>query len=223
MVRSFELVNAKVAQANFFLGCLARSRKSAFEFHCYLSAFVAACRSVTYVLQAVMKDRTGFGEWYAEQQDRLRASSCARYFHCLRRLDHHVGSILLGLGRIEDPRYFPNDVTYSFAALGDDPAPPPPESDVLRACHQFYDEAAQVVWECCAEFGIPIDPKVHFTQMNFDSMGQTLSDAMHEVLGHPDAILPELHGIENQWLLLRELLWSTDLQSRFDALHPKGS
>jgi len=223
MARSFDLVDIKVAQANFFLGRLARSLDNAFEFHCFLSAFVSSCRSITYVLQSVMAGTPGFSAWYTERQEQLRNSQCARYFHSVRRMDHHVGTMVLGPGRIDTNQYASKDVKFSFAASNDDPMPPAPQTDVLSACHQYYDEVAQVVNDCCVDFRIPIDPKLHFTQMNFDSLGESLSDAMEEVLGDSEAYLPELQGINNQWLLLRELVWSTDLYARFEALKPKSA
>lgn len=221
MSRPFELVEVRVAQANFFLGRLARSSASPFEFHCYLSAFVSACRSITSVLQTVMKRVPRFESWYAAKQAELRESTFAKFFHSVRNLDQHVGTIVLGPGRIKDPRYLPEDVTYSFARPQDDPSPPPPADDVLAACHQYYDEVVQVVVDCCEEFQLPVSPQVHFTQMNYESIGESLGDALKELLGDEDAYLPELHGIQNQWLLLRELVWSTDLKARFDSLAPR--
>lgn len=217
MALSFDLVNAKVAQANFFLGKLVRASDDAFEFHCYLTGFVTCCRSVTYVLQAVMTDIPGFAEWYTEQQKALQDNVITRYFNSVRRLDHHVGTIILG-SRNETREYGLKKVKYAFARDRSDPMPSPPEMDVLSACHQYYDEMAQVVADCCVEFKIPVDPKVHYTQLNFDSLGESLSAAMQEVLGHPDAFFEELHGIENQWLILRELVWSTELLKRFEGL-----
>ncbi len=220
MGRSFDLVDAKVAQANFFLGRLARA-EDPFEFHCFQSAFVASCRSVTYVLQAVMAKTPGFNDWYSQQQERLGKSGVSQYFNSLRSLDQHVGVIVLGRGRIESKSFGTKDLKYSFADPDEQVLPHSPGNDVLRACHTYYDEVVQVVADCCVDFRIPVDPKVHFTQMNFESFGQTLSDAMEEVLGDAEASLPYLHGTENQWLLLRELVWSTDLRTQFEHLLPK--
>ena len=74
MPRPLELVDVKVAQANFFLGKLARAADNAFEFHCYLTAFVGCCRSVTYAFQAVMGATPGFAEWYGTSRRRSRAA-----------------------------------------------------------------------------------------------------------------------------------------------------
>jgi hypothetical protein len=211
---SFQLVDVKVAQANFFLGKLARAADNAFEFHCYLTAFVGCCRSVTYALQAVMSETPGFAEWYGRKQKALQNSSVARYFHSVRNLDQHVGAIVIG-SRVETPERFFKEVKYSFATENSEKMPAPPPTDVMSACHQYYDEIAQVVADCCGKFGIPIDPKVHFTQINFDSVGNSLGDALEEIVADRDAYFPELRGIDNQWLILRELVWSTELLQRF--------
>jgi hypothetical protein len=223
MSRSFLLVESKVAQANFFLGRLVRAVGSPFEFHCYLSAFVAACRSVTYVLQAVMSATPGFAEWYAAQQARMKGSPVARYFHAVRRLDHHVGTNPLAPGEVAAGGINQAAVAYSFTESQDDGLPPPPGTDVLAACHAYYDEVAFIVAECCVEFRIPVDPKVHFTRFNFESLGQSLSDALEELTGSRDATLMGLGGESNQWLLAREAVWATELLALYETLRPSGS
>ncbi len=66
--RSFDLVDLKVAEAEFFLKRLRRTRRDFFAVQCHFSAFVSAARSVTYSLQAVLSDRPGFKEWYESHQ-----------------------------------------------------------------------------------------------------------------------------------------------------------
>ena len=121
---------------------------------------------------------------------------------------------MIGLGVETTERFF-KEVKYSFAAQNSEKMPAPPPTDVMSACHQYHDEVAQVVADCCAEFRIPTDPKVHYTQMNFDSFGGSLGDALEEIVADRDAYFPELDGTENQWLILRELVWSTELLQRF--------
>ena len=76
--RSFELVESKLVEANFFLEKLANVKGfDAARF--YFSAFVSAARTVTFALQAVMKSVEGFAEWYSKEQDSLKADPTARY------------------------------------------------------------------------------------------------------------------------------------------------
>lgn len=221
--RPFQLVEIRIAQANYFLGQLARSTHDPFVFHCHLSAFASACRSVTYVLQAVMSSDARFSSWYAEKQSEIGQSAFARYFNTLRRLDQHVGAMFLGPARRASTDLDQGHIVYSFASPEDASQAIPPTDDVLTACHQYYDEVARIVHDCCLEFRIPIGPQLWFTALNYEAMGEALSDAMQEVFGNRDADLPELKGEKNQWLLLRELVWSTDLTHHFDSLRPPDS
>jgi hypothetical protein len=91
MSRSFGLVDEKLAEANFFLEKLAGAGTNFFETRCYFSAFVAAARSVTFSLQAVMADIDGFRDWYADKQDTLRMDELPRFFHIARTQLQHLG------------------------------------------------------------------------------------------------------------------------------------
>ena len=68
MDRHFGLVDAKVAEANFFLQQLAGSEANFFTARCYFSPFLSSARSITFALQAVMSGVDGFLEWYKNHQ-----------------------------------------------------------------------------------------------------------------------------------------------------------
>jgi len=96
-MRSFGIVDDKVKEAEFFLtqltGC-----NNFFEARCYSVAFAAATRSITFALQASLRDLPGFSHWYAAKQTQLKADSLARFFHDFRRVSHHIGEHVIGGG-----------------------------------------------------------------------------------------------------------------------------
>lgn len=82
MARSFQIVEYKVAEADFFLLKLEECSFKGlfFDARHYISAFLSATRSITFVLKASLHDLPGFSVWYAGHESRLRSSSIAKYF-----------------------------------------------------------------------------------------------------------------------------------------------
>ena len=60
--RSFSLVDHKVAEAEFFLQKLGDRGFNLFFLQCFVAAFVASARSITFSLQAVLGGTEGFAE-----------------------------------------------------------------------------------------------------------------------------------------------------------------
>jgi hypothetical protein len=91
MGRSFDLVDDKLFEGDFFLDRLAESGHDWFASRCYFSAFVSAARTVTFALQGCISDVEGFGEWYAEKQAAMRANTTARFLGKVRTESQHLG------------------------------------------------------------------------------------------------------------------------------------
>lgn len=137
--RSFGLVDHKVAEAEFFLVKLGGCGFDFFAARCYASAFVAAARSITFSLQAVLSKTDGFAPWYAEQQKRLSTDPNAKFFHRFRTVSQHIGENLVsggssGPGRTPTFWFFPTpDVTEV------------PGEDVLRTTSKFCSGSSLIV------------------------------------------------------------------------------
>ena len=86
MARVLDLIEWKVAEADFFLNAMQDSGFNIFGFYCYFSAFLSASRSITFTLQAVMSDTPGFDEWYETARQPLKEDSRARFFVQLRNI-----------------------------------------------------------------------------------------------------------------------------------------
>lgn len=93
MERVLDLIERKVAEADFFLNAMQDSGFDIFGFYCYFSAFLSASRSVTFTLQAVMSGTPGFDEWYEIARQPLKEDSRARFFVQLRNIATKTGEV----------------------------------------------------------------------------------------------------------------------------------
>jgi hypothetical protein len=114
VARVLDLIEQKVAEADFFLNAMRDSGLNIFGFHCYFSAFLSASRSITFTLQAVMSGTPGFTEWYEIARRPLVEDSRARFFVQLRNIATKTGElgIIGGSSRLLDDRQI--KITYRF-------------------------------------------------------------------------------------------------------------
>jgi hypothetical protein len=203
--RSFDLVDFKLAEADFFLEHFGEERGDFFAAQCYFSAFVAAARSVTSSLQAVLSDAPGFKLWYAVQQKRLRDDEIARFFHDARNLGQHVGASPVRGGSGGPGRPW----LYHFAPCPDFPRVP--ASDVFSSGHHLMTLLTQIILDCYTEFGELIDPERYYSKEAYAKRGLTVEDAERELLGEEIAacipsIRPEFRVADEdyRWQRLRD-------------------
>lgn len=184
MSRSFGLVDEKTFEADFFLEKLSKAGLDMFAARCYFSAFVAAARSITLALQAVMQDTNGFDEWYKEQQETLTEDEIAKFFVRTRNEIQHVGLTPLNSGCCWHDDHGQLKVQYQFSKDFDQPAPGAPDIDVVSTCSYYLTSLIQVVYDCYREFGPTIDPDQYYTLENLRGLGLTIED-VEEELGLP--------------------------------------
>ncbi len=177
MARAFDLVDWKLAEADFFLGQVSECGTNFFAVRCYVSAFVASARSVTFAMQSCLGEIDGFREWYSLRQQELRADPLARFFHEFRRVNQHIGENLVTGGTHDrDGR-----CRYRFTATEDIQHIPKP--DVQTACEAYFVKIVTLVYDCYIAFGPLIDPKQHYTAEHFAAIGRTIEDAEEELFG----------------------------------------
>ncbi|HEV3072797.1 MAG TPA: hypothetical protein VHB47_00145 [Thermoanaerobaculia bacterium] len=215
MARSFSLVEAKVAEADFFLAKLEEAGTNFFAARCYFSAFIASARSITFALQAAMKDVPDFQDWYSLKQGELGADPVCRFFHHARRLDQHLGINALSGGALTSNLGEARVIYHLAAADRREGLPDPPNVDAVAACHRYFDTLLKVVLDCCSDFRRSIDPKVWFTKENFDGMGQTIGDAEEELYGVRGWTAVPGVPEEARWQMIRNSVWSADLEMLF--------
>ena len=201
MSRSFGLVDAKVAEANFFFKLLKEAGLNFFHVRCYFSAFVSSSRSITYAMQASIEDVPGFREWYAIRQKALRSNPLSRFFHEARVSDHHLGVNIVSGGEVIAEQGG-HKVLHYFASTGTDT--PPPHTDVVTACHKYLTALIEIVYECYVQFGKYIDPYQYYSKEAFCSRGLTIGDAEEEVFGFRGWTEAPGVPIFERWRMIRE-------------------
>lgn len=178
-MRSFQHVDDKLFEAEFFLQELKGSSRNLGRARHFFSAFVAAARSVTFSMQACLKGLDGFSAWYETQQTKLRANDLARFFHACRTDSQHIGlnPIMGGAGYNGEALLFfgqPEMGRYEWL----------PETDVVSACEAYMALICKVVSDCYSEFGESIDPDRYYSMEVLKANGLTIED-VEEELGFP--------------------------------------
>lgn len=189
MSRAFGIVEDKVEETEFFLSKLITELNEhpygmLKEAQYYLSAFVAAARSITFTIQASISDIDGFKEWYGLQQSKLKENKLAGYFLEARNLSQKIGYYLIGGGRFYKDEQGRECTQFYFQAFLDDHLKYVPEEDVRKCCITYFKILLGVVMDCYKTFGREIDPELFFTYENMLSSHKTIED-FEEQAGYP--------------------------------------
>ncbi len=179
-MRSFDLVDFKVLEAHYFLNQISKVVMPEIDF--IFSAFSSASRSITFSLQAALKDLDGFEVWYSKKQNSLKENPLARFFVDARNFSQKIGVVPIAGG------------VFSRNANGDDFIVPRfdrthpdfkdiPTEDVYEACKEYFIVLLEIVYECYLEFGTHIDGHQYFTEANYKTLGKTIDDADEDIIG----------------------------------------
>lgn len=193
MTTSFDTVDEKIAEAEFFLGKMVEAESDWFEFRCHLSAFLSASRTVTLALQR-FSHVPGFADWYESHRESLKADPLAKFI-LEKRNDHvHGGPNPVAGGRFRD-----GAVTYTFRQDGDfEP------DDVVSSCRAHFVHLLRIVYDCYVVLGVHIDPQQYFTREHFETMGKTIDHAEVEVWGWVmTSLIEEGFNEDDRWHELR--------------------
>ena len=104
---TFDTVDGKLAEAEFFLRHMADAGMDMFAFGCHLSAYLSAARTATHALQR-FSHIPGLPAWYEPQKVRLkgplgkvhaRGAQCSCPRHQLVEVRQLVAALRLGLNR----------------------------------------------------------------------------------------------------------------------------
>ncbi len=175
MNHTFDTVDYKTAEAEFFLRAMADAGMDMFAFQCYLSAYLSASRSTTLALQQ-FKHLPGFNQWYQPHQESLRNDPVAKYLHGLRN-DHVHG----GPYPIRGGRFSRGQASYFFdEQLG---IPALEELDIVSICRHHFVTLLEIVLDCYIVLGVHIDPQQHYTKEHFAVLGRDIFAAEYEVWG----------------------------------------
>lgn len=84
----------KLNEAKFFLGEMRRVSSDSDQFRYTLTAFLAASRSITQIMQKEFSEKSGFSDWYAQKQSEMENNSILKYLHRQRALTYHERPVL---------------------------------------------------------------------------------------------------------------------------------
>ncbi len=196
MNHTFDVVDHKVAEAEFFLKKMAEAGTDMFAFQCFLSAYLAASRTSTLALQQ-FKHIPTFEAWYSPHQQALKSSALAKFFLELRNSHLHGGPYPVSGGMFARGK-----ATYRFAASKSEA--PVPAADVLSACRSYFLLILEIVYDCYVQLGKFIDPQQYYTKENFARLGRTIDDAEVEVWGWVcTSLIDEGFDLDDRWHELR--------------------
>jgi len=209
-MRSFELVDTKVAEADFFLKKLSQCGFNLFELSCYLSAFVSSSRSTTFSLQSVMKGHDDFDGWYKQHQEIMKTDKLSKFFNNFRRVSQHIGVSPYGGGEFSD-----NKILHYFGSSKD--LPDVSKEDIITSCNNYFTSVVELIYDAYLIFGASIDAQQYFTSSNFVTLGKTIEDAEEELglprgwtdIGDPDAE-------EYRWEALRNTTTGCEINHIFE-------
>lgn len=186
MARSFQIVEFKVAETNFFLDKIEEATYGfhLFEARNYISAFSSSARSITFTIQASISDLPSFKNWYESQQEFMRQNKLGKYFLEVRNLSQKVGYYPISDGKIYRDENNNQRVEYYFDNFTKELSEYVPKEDVVTACKKYFIMLLTVVFNCYQTFGTIIDPEHYFSFENIKKTGKTIED-FEEELGYP--------------------------------------
>ena len=207
MVYSFDIVEQKVRESEFFLKKMVESGQQWFEFSCYLTAFLSAARSITFALQR-FNHINGFREWYESKQETLKKDTLAKFFIEIRNDNVHGGSVPIS-GAI----FFHDKAVYRFRDTDN-----LEQEDVVTNCRIQFVKLLEIVYDCYVKFGIHIDPQQYFTKENFETKGLDIDDAEISIWGWVmTSYIEEGMDEDDRWYELRSKVGECEINHLFKA------
>lgn len=160
---TFDTVDGKLAEAEFFLSHMADAGMDMFAFGCHLSAYLSAARTATHALQR-FSHIPGFAAWYEPHQARLKTDALAKFMLDARNAHVHGGPYPIAGGMFEG-----DQARYRFAKPA--PASKVPPNDIVTACREHLVVLLEIALDAYVQLGVYIDPQQHYTKEHFASLG----------------------------------------------------
>jgi hypothetical protein len=178
---SLLLVEERLSEAEYFLRKMLSARGNPFSY--YLNAFLAASRSVTFLLQKEYSKVDGFAGWWAQERVTLAADAAACFFLELRNYSQKEGRIsLVGTtigGRNRRLRW-----SYRFAGTAKAVPSELLNRDVVDCGREHLAKLARVVLRFSDRFSFHSCPGRALTPAGVRALGIDL-DHIDEAYGYP--------------------------------------
>jgi hypothetical protein len=157
---TFDIVDEKTAEIEFFLQRMCDAGPDSFAFKCYLSAYLSASRTLTLAMQR-FRHLEGFDAWYEPHRRQLVSQDLSKYFNSLRDAHVHGGDYPVGGHMIKG-----NTVTHFFAK-GSDVKVPEGFGDLVTAAQVHFIRLLSIVYDCYVALGPQIDPQQYFSKERY--------------------------------------------------------
>lgn len=202
MARSISIVEYKVEQARFFLEQIPQSNFNFFAAQCFTDAFASACRSITFSMQAVIKEVDGIEAWYAARIKLLKGDQLSQFFNDYRVASTHIGETVVRGGASFTGEGGRGVVQYYFEPTPD--LPSVPDGDVFSVCKTHFTNLLSLVFDAFEKFRYQLDDRWYCTEENFRRMRKSLEDAVEE-FGFPREWIAAGSGLpeSERWRVLR--------------------
>lgn len=208
MSHSFDAVNEKIAEAEFFLEKMVEAGSDWFSFRNYLSAFLSAARTSTLALQH-FKDLPSFDDWYVVHREALKSDPLAKFMLDTRN-DHVHG----GPSPIAGASFYQGGATYQFRKQRDSV----PNGDIVSVCRKHFIDLLSIVYDCYIVLGVHIDPQQYYTKEHFETMGRTIDQAELEIWGWVmESYIEEGFDEDDRWLELRTRVGECSINHLFNG------
>ncbi len=211
MSKTFDTVDLKVAEAEFFLRKMSECKFDFAEFGFYFSAFLSAARTITLALQQ-FDHLSGFEEWYATHRETLKRNPIAKFFLDTRNDHLHGGGYPVRGGSNSKGvlTFHFRDYEHNSGELGTD--------DVMTRCRAFFLCLIEIVFDCYLKLGEQINPQQHYTAEHFSVLGKTINDAELELFGWTMESLKKEGCVDaDRWSVLRKQVGDCQINHRFHA------
>lgn len=174
-------VEERLLEAEYFARRLGgQSARGRFSYE--LNAFLAAARSVTFLLQKEMAKVPGFPDWWDEQRHLLAEDAAAAFFLKLRNYSQKEGRIsVVGSASASGSK---RRWSYRFAGNADPVPPALLHRDIADCCREHIAKLARIVLACTKAFPYRTCPRRALTPEGVEALQLSLHD-IEEYLGFP--------------------------------------
>ncbi len=207
MKHTFDTVDQKVAEVEFFLARMSEIHFDPFAFNCYFSAYLSAARTVTLALQQ-FKHIAGFEEWYQAHRQRLATDAIAKFFLDTRNDHVHGGPYPISGGSISRgrARYNLQSSDKSSEII----------HDAVSAARDHFLLLLEIVYDAYVKLGVHIDPQQYYTKEHLRSVGRTIDEAEVEVCGWIcTSLIAEGFDDDDRWHELRSRVGGCSINHLF--------
>jgi hypothetical protein len=208
MNHTFEVVDEKIEEAEFFLRHMANAGSDLMAFKCFFSAYLSAARTATLALQQ-FKNIPNFETWYGTHRQGLRKNHLAKFFLEARNSHVHGGPYPvsgyqshLGTTKFTFPK--------TFGGLS------APTTDIVTACRENFLRLLEVVLDCYVKLGVHFDDQQYYTKEHFMTLSRNIDDAEVEIYGWiNESLIEEGFEEDDRWHELRSYVGACKINHLF--------